>query len=418
VRTLAVLITLFYSVTGRTVYAQDSLNMSLTWWTLGFAENVVIQGTRAYVAGGRLSIWDIADRRIPNLLGEYQSQTVTDVAVVGNLAFVTTLNELRVVDVVDPSNPQLITELNIPGRPSSIVLRENLVYIAAMEAGLRIVNIGDPTSPVEVGRFDPLGPGGAYKVVLRGNLAFVPWSSEGLKIVDISNPANPHLVGFVDTPTVAMDVAVRDDYAFVADATGGLRVINVSTPTSPVEEHSFGYGQSYVTGVAIHENRLYIADLYRGLVAADISVPTQPTSLGYYRAESLCGRVVVDSCEAFVGGYTVPFFGIFDVSQIEGCATDAEVHPMFVESVELSQNYPNPFNPETTVEFSLSRGGPTELRVFDLLGREVATLVDDHLPAGRHAYHFAANPSLASGVYLYKLTTPHSSETKKMVLLR
>jgi hypothetical protein len=403
---------------GRSVHAQDSLNMSLMWWTLGFAENVCVQGDRAYVAGGRLSIWDITDRGAPELLGEYLSWTGTDVEVQGNYTYFTGTNGLRVIDVSAPDNPQLVSSLDLTGRPSAIVVHEDLAYIAAMEAGLRIISIENPNSPVEVGHFDPLVTGGAYEISLRGNLAFVAWSSEGLKIIDISNPASPQLVGSADTPVVAMDVAVDDDYAYVADATGGVRIINISNPSAPVEEHSFGYGQSNVTGVAIQENRLYVADFNGGLVAVDISTPTQPGGLGYYSVESVCGRVIIDGCEAFVGGYTSPFFGIFDVSQIEGCATQAETHPMFAQSFELSQNYPNPFNPETTIEFSLSTSGQTKLTVFDLTGREVATLVDENLPAGRHSYHFTANPGLASGVYLCRLSTTYSTETRKMILLR
>jgi hypothetical protein len=83
----------------------------------------------------------------------------------------------------------------------------------------------------------------------------------------------------------------------------------------------------------------------------------------------------------------------------------------------LNQNYPNPFNPSTEISYSLSSSGPVSLVVYDLLGREVATLVQDYEIAGNHSVRFDASP-VASGVYFYRLSTGTTSIMKKMVLLR
>lgn len=68
----------------------------------------------------------------------------------------------------------------------------------------------------------------------------------------------------------------------------------------------------------------------------------------------------------------------------------------------LEQNYPNPFNPSTTIRFTLAENGPVNLKVYDVLGREVATIVNENLNAGRHTRMLNAG-GLASGVYLYRL---------------
>ncbi|MBI2428554.1 MAG: family 10 glycosylhydrolase, partial [Ignavibacteriales bacterium] len=81
----------------------------------------------------------------------------------------------------------------------------------------------------------------------------------------------------------------------------------------------------------------------------------------------------------------------------------------------LAQNYPNPFNPTTTFNFTLSNSNQTTLKVYDLLGREVATIADELLEAGSHTYQFSG-ANLASGVYLYRLVSGSFVETKKMVL--
>ncbi len=83
----------------------------------------------------------------------------------------------------------------------------------------------------------------------------------------------------------------------------------------------------------------------------------------------------------------------------------------------LSQNYPNPFNPNTNIEFSLPQKSFVKLKVFDLLGREIANLVNENLSAGSYKYDFNAS-ALPSGIYFYKLETENFSETRKMVLIK
>jgi hypothetical protein len=83
----------------------------------------------------------------------------------------------------------------------------------------------------------------------------------------------------------------------------------------------------------------------------------------------------------------------------------------------LSQNYPNPFNPTTNFEFQTGNFGLVNLRVFDVLGREVATLVNDARQAGVYTIRWNAS-SLPSGVYFYRLQTGSFVETKKLMLAK
>ncbi|WP_348343253.1 T9SS type A sorting domain-containing protein, partial [Ignavibacterium sp.] len=87
----------------------------------------------------------------------------------------------------------------------------------------------------------------------------------------------------------------------------------------------------------------------------------------------------------------------------------------------LSQNYPNPFNPTTKIKYSIPNVGSglaqTVLKVYDVLGNEVATLVDEEKPAGSYEINFDAS-ELSSGIYFYKLQAGLFVETRKMVLLR
>ncbi len=86
----------------------------------------------------------------------------------------------------------------------------------------------------------------------------------------------------------------------------------------------------------------------------------------------------------------------------------------------LKQNYPNPFNPETVIRFTLPESGQATLRVYDITGRRVATLVDAHLDRGEHRVRFDASEAggITSGVYLYRLTGPGGSQTRKMTVIK
>jgi hypothetical protein len=83
----------------------------------------------------------------------------------------------------------------------------------------------------------------------------------------------------------------------------------------------------------------------------------------------------------------------------------------------LYQNYPNPFNPSTTIEFSIPRNAHVMLRVYDVLGEQVTTLVSDNLSAGRHRVEWNAT-GFPSGVYFYRLQAGEVMQTRKLLLVK
>ena len=83
----------------------------------------------------------------------------------------------------------------------------------------------------------------------------------------------------------------------------------------------------------------------------------------------------------------------------------------------LLQNYPNPFNPLTNIKFQIADYGLVTLKVYDILGREISTLMNEELPAGNYQINFNAS-QLATGVYFYQLKAGNYTETKKMILLK
>lgn len=115
---------------------------------------------------------------------------------------------------------------------------------------------------------------------------------------------------------------------------------------------------------------------------------------------------IVDYEEAVALANSTPWVGI-----------DEKSNPEVPGYYRLNQNYPNPFNPATVFSFYLPVSEKVTLKIYDLLGREVDTVINKKLTAGEHSIEYHAS-KLASGIYFYELKTEQFSQTKKMVLLK
>jgi hypothetical protein len=96
-----------------------------------------------------------------------------------------------------------------------------------------------------------------------------------------------------------------------------------------------------------------------------------------------------------------------------------ELNPYLPAVYSLYQNYPNPFNPGTTIEFALAKTGWVTLKIYNILGEEMAELVSENLSAGSYKHNWSRPTGLASGVYYYRIETDKGFvQTKKMLLVR
>ena len=130
---------------------------------------------------------------------------------------------------------------------------------------------------------------------------------------------------------------------------------------------------------------------------------------------------------------TSPFWGIYDADnstlwetgEFEDYPTSIETFSDLPKSYELAQNYPNPFNPSTKIRYTIPSGTlrsvagsvPVTLKVYDILGNEVSTLVNEEKTAGIYEVEFSA-ANLASGIYIYRLYSSEFTDTKKMVVIK
>jgi hypothetical protein len=97
--------------------------------------------------------------------------------------------------------------------------------------------------------------------------------------------------------------------------------------------------------------------------------------------------------------------------------TDVEVDNPSPEYFNLSQNYPNPFNPSTKIQYSISSNQIVKLKIYDVLGKEITTLVNKEQSAGTYEVNFDGN-NLTSGIYFYTITAGNYTDTKSMILMK
>ncbi|MBK6536960.1 MAG: T9SS type A sorting domain-containing protein [Ignavibacteria bacterium] len=88
------------------------------------------------------------------------------------------------------------------------------------------------------------------------------------------------------------------------------------------------------------------------------------------------------------------------------------------EGFELKQNYPNPFNPSTKINFSIPKASNVSLKIYDALGKEIYTLVNEFKAAGNYSYEFNVPSDITSGVYFYTLSSENFTSTKKLTLVK
>ncbi|MGE5498492.1 MAG: carbohydrate-binding protein, partial [Syntrophothermus sp.] len=115
---------------------------------------------------------------------------------------------------------------------------------------------------------------------------------------------------------------------------------------------------------------------------------------------------------AATGGFNINWFEVTSITKVEDNITQPG-------AFSLSQNYPNPFNPVTTIIYSIPERSNVKLAVYDLLGRELAVLVNEGQSMGSYSVTFdAASYGLSSGIYFYKLTAGDNTVTKKLTLMK
>lgn len=259
--------------------------------------DVWASGDYVFVArrGAGLSIVDVSDPRDPQIVFEQDFGLNQDVKVSGRYAFLT--NEasngtvgLYILDISDPPRSHVVGTVATPEISSvhNVYAAGDYVYLVSnSSADVRIIDVSDPTSPRDVGRFSA-GFGFPHDITVIGNRMYAAFLSGGLQIVDVSDKSAPQrLAGRAFTGAVTHNIWPTRDGRFVltTDETpdGHIRVWDVSDFGNINEVGSYRSKPNIIVhNVLVDRDLAYIAYYVEGLQIIDISDPTHPARVGFY----------------------------------------------------------------------------------------------------------------------------------------
>ena len=245
----------------------------------GENEDLFVWNNYTYIADGLggLEIINITDRTNPVKVGQfYDGGQAMDVFVSNNIAYVADYeNGLEIINVTDPLNTTgsfiKIGNYSDGGDAKGVYISGNLAYVTD-SSYLEILNITDPTNPVEIGQ---CFVNGAYDVEISGNFAFVTRWLDGLSIIDIRDPTNPQEVSVINNGGTASKLKILGYFVYVTDINTGLEIYNIKNPYKPiVEVNQFQEGKpggSY--GISLFGNYAFLADGSDGVEVLNITNP-------------------------------------------------------------------------------------------------------------------------------------------------
>ena len=196
---------------------------------------------------------------------------------------------------------QSLGSFNPQGYSLDVRAEGTLAYLVVGTKGLLLVDISDPTRPIEIGSHSTRGY--AQAVSVQGRSAYIANRGEGVTFLDVSDPTRPVETGFVDTPGSAQATAVVDGHLYVADQRGGLQIIELNGSAGPTLVGSFET-RGFAQAIAVLDNVAYVAGGDAGLELIDVSVPTAPRSLAVVRLTGDVADVAVTGGTAYAAtGY-------------------------------------------------------------------------------------------------------------------
>ena len=171
--------------------------------------------------------------------------------------------------------------------------------------------------------------------------------------------------------------------------------------------------EEYLTAISKFDNIIQQNPNSEEAVYAEIDIIT--TALNLDTTNTGLGKI--SGGKYLVKGTSDYLSKLNDILQSKFGINSDEKEQIIPKEYSLHQNYPNPFNPATTIKFDLPNDGLVQLEIFDILGRRIATLVEEYKTAGSYEQVFNAS-SLATGVYVYKIQAGSFISSKKMILLK
>jgi hypothetical protein len=365
--------------------------------TRGASYAVWVDMPYAYVADGEgLSVIDVNNPSEPSEIGYWTGGSWT--------------RDIMVAEISEVAGFGSTTPFRMASQPKSTHL---YAFIADYGNGVRIIDVTDPNNPSEVGTCATSD--NAFGVYVKIPYVYVAAYKSGLEIFDVRNITNPQHVGSFDTPGYSRKVYVQGQYAYVAVYDQGLRIIDVGDVTHPTEV-SYYLVEGKATDVHVVDTYAYVTS--RGLRIIDVSDVKNPNEVGYYDTYGSAYGVHAVNGYAYVADGKVGV-GIIRNDLLSSVKNEGSIN---VTDFRLIGNYPNPFNPSTTIVFSVAKETQVILKVYDVLGREVKTLIEKRFQRGKYEFKWNGDDSrgnkVKSGVYFVEMVSGNYHAVIKTSLLK
>jgi len=267
------------------MYILDLTTPGFLAWSITPLEmsDVIVIDDMAYIANeDGFEIWDVSNVQSPVFVSEVSTPYAKELYINGDYAYISAdRNGLYIVDISDPGNPQILSQIEGYGWAAATTVKDQIAYVAHSADGLLAIDVSDPyeNGPELISAFPTEGE--TRDVQVKDNLAYVADWTGGLRIVDYSDPANP--VELSTTPMQAWRIALgNDDVLFVSEANANnpdtLKVFDVSNPENPQFLSQFTFVES-VWEIKFLEGYLYVAQYDSGLWVIDVSDPENPETV-------------------------------------------------------------------------------------------------------------------------------------------
>ena len=405
-----------------------------TWFS--HAHDIFIDNGYAYVVGtnggGGMHILDLSDPVNPTETAYYTtSGYIHDLYVWNDTAVVCAGNTYDLVDVSNKNNPQFIsasTPISGIYAHSGWMTEDKRYFIAAEEFNVRDLIVYDLqdrfTWDVVFPSWQMSGNSPIHNIFVLGNYAHISYYKDGYVVLDISDPTAPTLAGQYDTfpgSGGTYDGAwgcypyLPSGHIIISDMSTGLYICSFDSGV-PVELTSFTAGI---------DGRNIILNWTTATEINNLGFEIQRRSDDDYRTIGFVdGHGTTTEIQNYSFADINPETGLYNyrLKQIDFNGTiefsqEIEVEFFNPSKFELKQNYPNPFNPSTNISFLIPEPGLVTLKVYSILGEEVAELINEFKEAGIYEINFSA-ANLPSGIYIAKLSTGNNIQTIKMSLLK
>ncbi|MCD4746654.1 MAG: T9SS type A sorting domain-containing protein [Bacteroidales bacterium] len=405
----------------------------------------------------------IDDSQQISLLTEFITDKAKEVFAEGNYAYVSNgYNGLRIINTAIPSNPVTISNCLKGFYVVETIVENNLAYVRTLD-GLKIVDVSNPELPFTIGTYN-LQSGSvntSFALEKYDNYVYLggDWLCE-IYVIDISDPYNPLNVGQIDVYDWSPDIEVFDKYLYVAGYWGGMQIFDLADPVNPsmIGYHPLGLALKITAG----ENMAFVGGAVNsnisGVMIFDLSNINNPFYTGAYEIIGGTDMQCIDNY-LLVGkrGYQEinSAIHVVNMSDLNNPVVKQEImdvapngifyksgriyvaedfkFKIFGDSLTVSTNdiiaynhdltlssFPNPVKGRTTIKFHVKNKGFVQLTVYNSKGELITNLIRDNLTKGLYNVDWNCKNNSGNkvfpGIYIITLRIDNSHVSKKLIL--